>query len=196
MCRQANYLLYVLLTAVISSLLLFSACTNDLKKIREISAKQVNSPADTTRGVDMIFSDSAKVKARVISPLMLEYQLSKEIKQAYTKMPKGIRIIFFDTDKSEMGNIIADTAYYYPATKVFLLLKNVVVTSAKKDVFTSDELKWDQITHKITSSKPINVKMANGNIVHGTSLETNEKFDPYTIPNQTGIIYIDRKLGQ
>jgi LPS export ABC transporter protein LptC len=196
MYRQANYLLYVLLMAITSSLLLVSACTNDLKKIQEISAKQVNSPADTTRGVDMIFSDSAKVKARVISPLMLEYQASKEIKQAYTKMPKGIHIIFFDADKSEMGNIIADTAYYYPATKVFLLLKNVVVTSAKKDVFKSDELKWDQVTHKITSSKPIDVKMANGNIVHGTSLETNEKFDPYTIPNQTGIIYIDRKLGQ
>jgi outer membrane murein-binding lipoprotein Lpp len=90
---RLNTLLFGLAAAFLSALLL-SACTNDLKKIQEISAKQVNSPADTTRNVDAIFSDSAKVKARMLAPLMLEYQISKEIKEPFKKMPTGVKVIF------------------------------------------------------------------------------------------------------
>ncbi|MES2274380.1 MAG: LPS export ABC transporter periplasmic protein LptC [Bacteroidota bacterium] len=197
MCRRANYLLYALLAGFINCLLLFSACTNDLKKIREISAKQVNSPADTTRGVDMIFSDSAKVKTQITAPLMLEYQVSKEIKEEYKLLPKGVKVVFFDTQThKETGNIIADTAYFYVAKKVVHLKKNVVVTSAKGDVFKSEELNWDMVTHKINTFKPFDATRANGDIGHGEALETNEKFEPYKVKKQTGTFIFNHQLDQ
>jgi LPS export ABC transporter protein LptC len=192
---RLNTLLFGLAAAFLSALLL-SACTNDLKKIQEISAKQVNSPADTTRNVDAIFSDSAKVKARMLAPLMLEYQISKEIKEPFKKMPTGVKVIFFDEKHKENGNIVADTAYYYENTKIIYMKKNVVLTGIKGDVFKSEELKWDMNTHKITSDKPIDIRMANGNVVHATAMETNEKFEPYTLKNSTGFVYVDRNLGQ
>ncbi|MBE9667925.1 LPS export ABC transporter periplasmic protein LptC [Mucilaginibacter boryungensis] len=195
MYRRVNYLLCFLLSASLG-LMLLSACTNDLKKIREISAKEVNSPADTTRGVDVIFSDSAKVKARLITPLMLEYPISKDNKEIYRKMPKGLKVIFFDKDHKESGTIVADTGYNYEARQLIFLKKNVVITSAKGDVFKSDELNWNMATHQITSNKPIDIRMANGNILHATAMETNEKFDPYVFKNQTGLIYVNRNLDQ
>lgn len=194
MRRCATHLLSVF-TAAVLTMLLLGACTNDLKKIQEISAKAANSPVDTTRGVDIIFSDSAKVKARVQTPLMLEYTITKDNKP-YTLMPKGVKIIFFDKNHQESGNIIADTAYNYTTTKIIYLRKNVVLTSIKGDVFKSDELTWDMNNHKITSNKPVDIKMANGNVGHGTAMETNEKFDPLTIKNQTGLIYVDRNFDQ
>lgn len=194
MGRRLNNGLYVLIAAIVCPVII-SACTNDLKKIREISNREVNSPADTTRGVDVIYSDSAKVKAHVTAPLMLEYQASKDIKESYQLMPKGVKAIFYDNLK-ETGTIVADTAYYYQTRDILYLRKNVVITSAKGDVFTSSELTWDKANHKITTNKPFDVKMANGNIGHGTALETNEQFSPYTIQNQTGVIIVNRDLGQ
>ena len=96
MYRQANYLLFLLTAVGLAGACLLSACTNDLKKIQEISQKVVNSPADTTRGVDMIYSDSAKVKAHVFAPLMLEYQKNGEVIR--TVMPKGVKIIIYDNN--------------------------------------------------------------------------------------------------
>lgn len=195
MRERANHWLCVIITAVVCPLLL-GACTNDLKKIREISNRQVNSPADTTRGVDAIFSDSARVKTRVTAPLLLEYQVSKDIKEGYQLMPKGVKAVFYDKDLKITGTVTADTAYYYSARQVMNLRKNVVITSAKGDVFTSPELNWNMATHEINTFKPFEIKMANGNIGHGTSLETNEKFDPYTVKNQTGVIILNRDIGQ
>jgi LPS export ABC transporter protein LptC len=195
MYRRTNYLLCFLLSASLG-LMLLGACTNDLKKIREISAKEVNSPADTTRGVDVIYSDSAKVKARLLTPLMLEYSITKTNKEMYRKMPKGVKVIFYDEHHKESGNIVADTGYNYEARKLIFLKKNVVVTSSKGDVFKSDELNWNTATHQITSNKPVDIKTANGNILHATAMETNEKFEPYSFKNQTGMIFINRNLDQ
>ena len=181
-----------LIGGMAATLLLLNACTNDLKKIQEISAKIVNSPVDTTQQVDIIYSDSAKVKARVISPLLLEFNTDNP----YTLMPKGVKIIFYDKDLQETGTIVADTAYQYTNTKIIELRKNVVVKNLKGDTFKSDELKWDRLNKKITSNKPIDIFMANGNVGHGTSMETNEQFNPLTVQNQTGLIYVSPNFGQ
>jgi LPS export ABC transporter protein LptC len=196
MYRRANYLLCFLIAAGLTAISMLSAsCTNDLKKIQEISAKQVNSGADTTRGVDLIISDSAKVKARMLAPLMLQYDFPDNTK-SYMLLSKGVKIIMFDKNQQQSGTIIADTAYYYASQKMIKLRKNVVATSSKGDIFKSQELNWDQLNHKITSNKPVDITMSNGNTGHGTAMETNEKFSPLTIQNQTGLIYIDSKVGQ
>lgn len=196
MRKRTIHLLYVIAAAVILPLLM-SACTNDLKKIQEISAKQNASDVDTTRGVDVIFSDSAKVKAHILAPLMLEYPINKDNKEPYQLMPKGVKIIYFDPNTAqEVCNIVADTAYNYLNTKIIKFYKNVVITSTKGDVFKSDELIWDQAAHKIYSNKTVDGRMADGNVGHGTGLETNEKFDPFTVKNQTGLFYVDPKFGQ
>jgi len=185
-------LLCIILTLILGPLLL-GACTNDLKKIREISAKIVNNPVDTTRGVDMIMSDSGKVKGQLITPLMLEYPASKTVPLAYKLMPKGIKIILYDKNHKETANIIADTAYYYEEKQLIKFYKDVVITSSKNDVFKSQELIYDKGTHKITSSKPVDIRKANGDIGHGTSLETNEQMAPLTVGHATGVIYFDHK---
>jgi len=194
-CRRANILLCVLLAAILGPLLL-SACTNDLKKIREISAKIVNNPVDTTRGVDMIMSDSGKVKGQLITPLMLEYPITKTNLQSYKLMPKGIKIILYDKNHKETANIVADTAYYYEDKQLIKFYKDVVITSSKNDVFKSQELIYDKAFHKITSSKPVDVRMANGDISHGTSLETNEGMNPLKVEKATGSWYLKSAPGQ
>ena len=184
MCRQTNYLLFLLATVGLAGASLLSACTNDLKKIQEISQKVVNSPADTTRGVDIIYRDSAIVKAHMFAPLMLEYGTDTDTSKMV--LPKGVKIIIYDNHQQEQGIIIADTAYYMQTKQLIKLRKNVMITSARGDVFQSDELDWDQFNKKITSTKPVDITKANGDKGHGTGLETNESLNPINIDNLTG----------
>jgi LPS export ABC transporter protein LptC len=194
MCRRANYLLFLLPIAGLAGASLLSACTNDLKKIQEISQKVVNSPADTTRGVDIIYSDSAIVKAHLFAPLMLEYGTDTDTSKMV--LPKGVKIIIYDNHQQEQGTIIADTAYYMQTKQLIKLRKNVVITSAKGDVFQSDELDWDQFHKKITSTKPVDITKANGDKGHGTGLETNESLNPINIDNLTGNVYMNSDFGK
>ncbi|GAB3924242.1 LPS export ABC transporter periplasmic protein LptC [Mucilaginibacter myungsuensis] len=191
----AKYLFFGLTVALAMPLLLGS-CKNDLKKIEEISALQKKTEQDSTKGVNMLYSDSGKVKARLITPLMLEYVLSAKTPDPYQYCPKGIKIIMYDKNRNEQGTIIADTCYYYTVKKKVEFYKNVVITTITGDVFKSEELIWDQALNKIYSRKEVDVVKADGSKGHGTSMETNQTFYPFTVQQGTGNWIIDREFGQ
>jgi len=106
MLGRSKFLSKLFWPAIVTGITLFSACENDINKIRELSANQVNADVDTIHGVDIIYSDSAKVRFRVLSPLLLQYQGKKP----YNLMPKTVNIIFFNKDDmTQMGTLTADT---------------------------------------------------------------------------------------
>lgn len=194
MYRQGNYLLFILTAACLAGISILSACTNDLKKIQEISQKLVNNPVDTTRGVDIIFSDSAKVKAHIFSPLLLEYQKNGNTDRMI--MPKGVKIIIYDNDRKERGTIIADTGYYFTDKKLIKFRKNVVITSVNGDVFEGQELNWDDYHNKLTSDKPFDITRADGTKGHALSLETNGKLDPIIAKGSNGLFFTSSDFGK
>ena len=69
---KQGFLLQALL--ILISVLLLNACDSDLQKIKEISAKQFTSAIDSTTNVDVIYSDSAKVKLEMTAPLLLQHK--------------------------------------------------------------------------------------------------------------------------
>jgi LPS export ABC transporter protein LptC len=167
-----------------------TGCENDLKDIQKISASEVNKPVERYTGVDVIYSDSAKVKAHMTSPLMLDYS---KVKKPYIEMPKGVKVVFYDNNLVESSTIVADYAIRREAEKVIELRKNVVGTNAKGDTFTSDELIWDENTKQIHSNKLVHVKMADGSITDGTSFISDENFNHWTLTQGTGIIHVNNQ---
>jgi hypothetical protein len=96
MHSRAKQVSALFLPALLLGMLLLGACENDLKKIKEISAKSVSQPIDTTRGVEVIYSDSAIVKGKMITSLLIHYDVSKQVTKPYYTMPKGVKVIFYD----------------------------------------------------------------------------------------------------
>lgn len=177
-----------LLTAV-----LFSACENDMKKLQKISNQEGNKSYNEHTGVDIIFSDSARVKMHLTTPLMLDYA---NVKAPYRVMPKGVKGVFYDDNLKPSSTIVADSAINREKEQRIELYKNVVATNTGGDVFKSDELIYNQQTHRVFSSKPVVITTANGNVVHGDGLETNEKFSPWKVTNTTAILHVDQNLSQ
>jgi LPS export ABC transporter protein LptC len=179
------------LTLSICACLIMSACENDLKQLQKISAQEGNSPIETTTDVDVIYSDSAKVKARMTSPVLLHYKVQKP----YYKMPKGIKVTSFDSDLKITSTVVADTAYQLETEKIIKLYKNVVATNAKGETFKSDELIWDQNKKEFYSNKSVQVTFSNGSVFYGTGFKSNETMYPWTMSQTTGKIPVNQNLS-
>jgi LPS export ABC transporter protein LptC len=172
---------------------LFSACENDMKKLQRISSQEGRKSYNRHIGVDVIFSDSTHVKMHLTTPLMLDYTA---VKSPYRVMPKGVKGVFYDDNLKPSSTIVADSAINREKEQRIELYKHVVATNTNGDVFKSEELIYNQQTHRVYSGKPVVITTAGGNVIHGDGLETNEKFSPWTVTNTKAKILVDQNLSQ
>jgi len=187
MFGRSKFLSKLFWPAIVTGIMLFSACENDINKIRELSANQINADVDTVHGVDMIYSDSAKVRFRVLSPLLLQYQGKKP----YKLMPKTVNVIFYNKeDMTQMGTLTADTAIQSDVDNKLEFHKNVVAKNAKGETFKSDELIWDKNTKTMYSNKVVQIRMANGDIMNGTGFKSDQTLAHWTMTQSTGIFNV------
>jgi LPS export ABC transporter protein LptC len=188
--KKAKQIPSLFLPLIIAGMALLSACENDLKDVQKISTNEVNKPVESYTNVDVIYSDSAKVKAHMTSPLMLDYD---KVAKPYTEMPKGVKVIFYDANLKESGTITADYAIRHVQEKIIVLRKNVVGTNVKGETFSSDELIWNEDTKQVSSDKMVHVKMADGSIADGTSFLSDESLTHWKLANGTGNFHVNDK---
>jgi hypothetical protein len=175
-------------------LLLFSACENDLNKVKEIAAADSTKAIDKTIGVEMIFSDSAIVKLKLTAPLSLSYKDKK--KNPITIMPKGVKVVFYDAKIKEIGNIVADTGIQKEAEKLIIFHKNVVATNTEGTVYKSEELIYDQAKKQIYSNKNVLMTKVGGDQMTGTSFVSDDKLKHPIFKNSTAIIHVDSSVTE
>lgn len=186
MYSRAKQVPALFLPVLLISMLLLGACENDLNKIKEISAKQVNQPIDTTRGVEMIYSDSAVVKGKMLTALLIHHDIAK----AFYAMPKGVKVIFYDADQKETGTIVADSGVYREKEQIIEFHKNVVGTNAKGYTYKSDELIWDQVKKVVYSNKPVLIYDLTGNVQNSVNFTIDDKFTHPHFVQSTGVFDI------
>jgi LPS export ABC transporter protein LptC len=179
------------MAAFFAVVLLLSSCENDLKAIQKISAQEVSKPVNTTTGLDVIFSDSAKVKFRLTAPLMLEY-----IEKSYREMPKGLKVISYDAKKQQSSQIVAEYGIMRDKENTIELRRNVVASNAKGETFKSDELIWDKTKKEFFSNKPVDVTFANGTHLQGTNFRSDENMQHWTMGNTNGQIPVNQNFDQ
>jgi LPS export ABC transporter protein LptC len=180
--------------ALMAGLFLFSACENSLKDIQKISSQEVSKPISTTTGLDVTYSDSAKVQFRLTAPLLLDY-----IDKKFKEMPKGVTIIKYETTPKgvmQTGQITADYGIMRESDKVIELRRNVVAKNEKGETFKSEELIWDQGKREIYSHKFVQMTSPNGTNLYGSGATTNETMYPWIIQNTTGQIPVNQNFGQ
>jgi LPS export ABC transporter protein LptC len=162
-------------------IIMLFACENDLRKVEQISAKKMLVPVDKSTGVEIIYSDSAIVKAKLITPELLNFKTEKP----YIEMNKGVTVIFYDQNQQESSRVKADYAIRRERENIVELKRNVVVTNIKGETFKSDELIWDETKRRFYSSKLVSIT-SNQNVLYGTSFWANEDFSYYEIVQSTG----------
>ena len=203
--KQVKWFTQLVLSVLLLSVL-FQACENDLNQVRQISSKELNTQIDSTKGADLIYSDSARVKAHVLSPLMLNHQVTAKIPEAFYEMTQGVKIIFFDTKlnikqlkedptKHIVCTVTADYAITSNANKIFTMRRNVIVVNNLGDTFKSEELIWDSIKKEVYTNKPCQINKVDGTSGTGTSFHSNETFTDYIFKDGRGDIVLRGNSG-
>jgi len=175
-----------------SQVFLSSCNDDDLKKAAEISASKVTLTRDRSLGVEVIYSDSARVKAKGFAPV-LDKMTPKDGK-IYQEMPKGVSIDFYGDQLTKTGSIKSDYAIMRETEQLTIFKKNVVVVTESM-TFHTDELTWDQKAKKFFSPKGI-VKRPDGSFVNAINFSAPQDFSTTTFEQGFAETYIKGDLSQ
>jgi len=168
--------------------LLLSACEgDDLKKVSAIAASKITLTRDRTYGVEVIYSDSAKVKAKGYAPIL--DKVTPSTGAIYSEMPKGVKIYFYDEFMKSKGSITSGYAINKETERITIFRKNVVVVTDNM-TFTTEELTWNENT-KMYNSPAGTVTTKDGNVLRGTSFSAPQDFSTYSITLPSADAYIE-----
>lgn len=175
-----------------SQVFLSSCNEDDLKKAAEISASKVTFTRDRSLGVEVIYSDSARVKAKGFAPV-LDKMTPKDGK-IYQEMPKGVSVDFYGDQLIKTGSIKSDYAIMKETEQLTIFKKNVVVVTENM-TFHTEELTWDQKQKMFFSPKGM-VKRPDGSFVDAINFSAPQDFSTTTFEQGFAETYIKGDLSQ
>lgn len=138
---------------------------------------------------EIIYSELGMVKVRLTSPVINSYETTEK----YIEMPQGFYAEFFGDSTEIESTITAEYGIFYDDKKLMEAHKNVVVHSLKDSVtLNSEELIWDQNTHKIYSNVFVKITEPD-KILLGDGFESEEDFSQRKIKKLRGEISVQEE---
>ena len=184
MLKSAAYIASIFLMLAV-----FTACENDLSKVKAIELKQ-KGEVEITKQAEIIYSDSAKVKARLKTPILYNHKTTNP----YYEMPQGIEVVFFDENLKQTSKVTSDYAIRKENQKIVELQRNVVAVNAEGRTFKSEELIWDENLKRFYSNKVVTI-ITDKATISGTSFWATEDFSYYEIKQGAGPIQFNGDMG-
>ncbi|MBI5913799.1 MAG: LPS export ABC transporter periplasmic protein LptC [Bacteroidetes bacterium] len=161
----------------IFGLVLFSACENDMSEVNRLFSKD-ETQVETATGVEMLYSDSAILKLRIVSPKLVRH-LDK--KMPFQEFPDGLTVEFFTENGLEVsGRLTAKYAERYENDNKFIVRDSVVWTGGAGERLETEELIWEEETDRVHTTKFVIVRRPD-EIIYGHGFESNQKFMQWKI---------------
>ena len=170
-----------LLTLVIISLSL-AGCENSMEKIKTIT-KSPTYPSISRVNTEIFYSDSSRIKMRVWANKMEYYEY---VKEPYYNFPEGILVYNYDTAMNIQSEISAHEAIFYQKKFLWIARNDVVVKNNKGEQLNTEELFWDQNTHKIYSEKFTRIQTTDGITIGENGFDANQDFTWWRIKSGRG----------
>jgi LPS export ABC transporter protein LptC len=168
-------------------LIMISSCGNDVKTVNAITLK-VEGPDMSARNIEVIFSDSGKLQARLTSVLLDKY----EGQNPYLEFPKGFKVMVYDSLQRVESTITGNYGRQDEITRVMVARGNVVVRNElKNQQINTEELTWMENRRLITSEVKVKITTAN-KVLYSDGLKANDSFTWYELANPRGQMTVDR----
>ena len=166
--------------------MLFS-CENDLEVIKTITAT-IELPKQSAEDIEVIYSDSAKIKLKITAPKLELYQESAE--KSHYEFPEGIRVYFYNPDKTIKSKLSANFAIHYVSENLWEARNNVVAINQTGEILKTEQLFWDQDKKTIYTNEFAKV-IDDKSQITGHGFVADESFNNWEFKKVTGIINIE-----
>jgi LPS export ABC transporter protein LptC len=168
-------------------LLLLAGCRNDFETVTAITHKY-SGPVMSAKNIEVVFSDSGKIQAKVTSVLLNRYSSP----ESYMEFPRGFRINIFDSALRTETTITANYGKRKEYARIMEARGNVVVRNEKKQQqLNTEQLTWDENRRMIFTAEPVKIT-TNDKIVFGKGLRSNESFSDYTLLHVYGQLMVKK----
>jgi hypothetical protein len=165
---------------ILTALAFFTACKNEPVESLVVSRDQLG--IDIGKDVEIIYSDSARIKVRVTGPTMLSYIDRNDPKQVF---PNGTKTYFYDDNQLEMGVLSGKYAIRDERKRQVVVRDSVIWESKTDGRLETSELVWDEATNIIKSTKFTKITRAT-EVIRGFNFQTDDKLTRWLILSPTG----------
>ena len=176
----------IILPVLLGSIMLFS-CENDIEQIKTITSN-ADAPNFSAKDIVTTYSDSAKIKVKLISPELERFEQKEE---PYTEFPKGIKIIFYNDSQQVDSKITANYSKYFEKKGIWEAKDNVVVINKKKEKLNTEYLVWDKKKAIIYTNEFVKITTPDG-IFYGEGMKANQDFSSWEISKPKGTISVKK----
>lgn len=184
--RQLKHTFFII-PAILVAGMLVSCGQADLEKVHMLTSGE-DLPVQTDRDADYFYSDSARLKFRLMAPQLDRY-LGEE---PYVEFPEGVEIRFYDKKGDPESQLKANYGIRYEKKGVMEARDDVVVINAKGEKINTEQLIWNEETGEIISETFVKITQKD-QIIYGNGLKTNRNFSPLEIIDLHGVIDIEEE---
>lgn len=172
---------------LVAFLLLLAGCGNDLETVNAIS-HNYSGPVMSAKNIEVIFSDSGKIQARVTSILLNRYLTPDPCME----FPLGFKISIFDSALRTETSIMANYGKRKENARIMEARGNVIVRNEiKKQQLNTEKLTWDENRRMIFTDETVKITTLD-KVVFGKGLRSNESFSDYTLLHVYGQVMVKK----
>lgn len=146
--KNPRYIVKSITVFLLGTVMLFS-CKTDPKEIDKI-ASRADMPEMSGENMELIYSDSARIKYRVITPL---YNKFNQNDKKYDEFPQGLQAVLYDKDGKEMGTLVCKYAKKLEDEALWEIRNEVVVINSEGKKLETELLYWDMKKEWIYSDR-------------------------------------------
>lgn len=150
------------------------SCENDINKVQNLNKKSIG--IEEAKEVESYLSQEGKVKAKLMAPLMLRYQLDTP----KVEFPKTLRVDFFDDKRQVESKLFSKYGRYVETESRVFLRDSVIVHNVSGDTLICKELYWDQNKGIFYTDKNVIIRKPDQK-VYGNGLVADQSFKWFTI---------------
>lgn len=175
------------ISALICFLWLGWACQDKEDKLAKF--EPYKGPVIEIEKVNSLYSDSARVKLRIIADRQLEFENGDR------EFPEGIFLEFFNEEGEINNTLRANYCYYDKKEDLYKAVGDVeIIAYENKQKLNTEELFWRPRDEKVFTEKFVRVE-SEGEILMGDGLEAKQDFSDYTVKNSRGTITLDQEVS-
>jgi LPS export ABC transporter protein LptC len=137
---------------------------------------------ETGKVVEIIYSDSAKIKVRILAPELLTYNDPVNPHQDFTE---GVTVLFYDEKKQVQSTLTGKFAVRDQLKQKTFIRDSVVWQSTIDGRLETSELEWDEAKNIVSTAKFVKITQP-GQSIFGYGFDTNQELSQWKIKYPKG----------
>ena len=171
-------------------LLILCFCKNDYETINALTS-ELNIPDQTGYDVEIVYHDSGRLQARIITPELNKYD---RVEEPYIEFPQGLRAYFYDRDQNVESYIESNYAVFDQKTEIWEARNMVVAENlVNEQKLETDQLFWDEENGIIYSERFSKITNKDGVFYGEDGFDANQDLTQLTLRGAKGTAIVREK---